>query len=39
MTVAMSSTKRARHTLTVLRRTQGRWQIARDANMLAPVDD
>lgn len=28
--------ERAGHTLTVLRRTGGRWQIARDANLLAP---
>jgi uncharacterized protein (TIGR02246 family) len=31
--------KRAGYTLTVLRRTDGQWQLARDANMLAPVDD
>jgi uncharacterized protein (TIGR02246 family) len=28
---------RAGHTLSVLRKTAGRWQLARDANMLAPV--
>jgi uncharacterized protein (TIGR02246 family) len=29
--------ERAGHTLTVLRREQGRWKLARDANLLAPV--
>lgn len=29
--------KRAGHTLTVLRKESGRWLLARDANMLAPV--
>jgi uncharacterized protein (TIGR02246 family) len=29
--------KRAGHTLSVLRKTAGRWQIARDANLLTPV--
>ncbi len=33
------STRRAGHTLTILRKTQGRWQIARDANLLVPVDN
>lgn len=28
---------RAGHTLTVLNRQQGRWVLARDANLLAPV--
>jgi uncharacterized protein (TIGR02246 family) len=28
---------RAGHTLTVLRKDQGRWRLARDANLLAPV--
>lgn len=28
---------RAGHTLSVLRKVAGRWQLARDANMLAPV--
>jgi uncharacterized protein (TIGR02246 family) len=28
---------RAGHTLTILRRDKGRWVIARDANLLAPV--
>lgn len=28
---------RAGHTLTVLRRQDGRWRLARDANLLAPV--
>ncbi len=31
------TTKRAGHTLSVLRKTGGRWLLARDANMLAPV--
>ncbi|HEU5136869.1 MAG TPA: SgcJ/EcaC family oxidoreductase [Steroidobacteraceae bacterium] len=30
-------TQRAGHTLSVFRKTAGRWQLARDANMLAPV--
>ena len=29
--------KRAGHTLSVLRRTGGRWRLARDANLLTPV--
>jgi uncharacterized protein (TIGR02246 family) len=29
--------ERAGHTLTVLRKDQGRWRLARDANLLAPV--
>lgn len=29
--------ERAGHTLTVLKREQGRWRIARDANLLVPV--
>ncbi len=29
--------ERAGHTLTVLHKEQGRWRLARDANMLAPV--
>lgn len=29
--------ERAGHTLTVLRRDGGRWRLARDANLLAPV--
>jgi uncharacterized protein (TIGR02246 family) len=29
--------ERAGHTLTVLRREAGRWKLARDANLLAPV--
>lgn len=28
---------RAGHTLSVLRKTGGRWQLARDANLLSPV--
>jgi len=31
------SMRRAGHTLTVLRREQGRWRLARDANLLAPA--
>jgi len=31
------STKRAGHTLTVLRREHGRWLLARDANLLMPI--
>ncbi len=30
--------ERAGHTLTVLRRVDGRWLLARDANLLAPVE-
>jgi uncharacterized protein (TIGR02246 family) len=29
--------RRAGHTLSILRKVNGRWQLARDANMLAPV--
>jgi uncharacterized protein (TIGR02246 family) len=29
--------ERAGHTLSVLRKTAGRWQLARDANLLSPV--
>jgi uncharacterized protein (TIGR02246 family) len=29
--------KRAGHTLTILRKQDGRWVLARDANLLAPV--
>ena len=29
--------KRAGHTLSILRKTDGRWQLARDANLLTPV--
>lgn len=29
--------ERAGHTLTVMRRVDGRWLLARDANLLAPV--
>jgi uncharacterized protein (TIGR02246 family) len=32
-----AAVQRAGHTLTVLRREQGRWKLARDANLLAPV--
>ncbi len=31
-------TKRAGHTLSILRKNDGRWQLARDANLLTPVD-
>jgi len=31
--------RRAGHTLTVFRKTGGQWRLARDANLLAPVDD
>jgi uncharacterized protein (TIGR02246 family) len=30
-------TRRAGHTLSVFRKTNGRWQLARDANLLTPV--
>jgi uncharacterized protein (TIGR02246 family) len=30
--------RRAGHTLTVFRKTGGRWRLARDANLLTPVD-
>ena len=30
-------TRRAGHTLTVLRRENGRWLLARDANLLVPI--
>jgi uncharacterized protein (TIGR02246 family) len=30
--------KRAGHTLSVLRKTAGRWHLARDANLLTPVN-
>jgi uncharacterized protein (TIGR02246 family) len=29
--------KRAGHTLTILRKENGRWRLARDANLLTPV--
>jgi uncharacterized protein (TIGR02246 family) len=32
------STKRAGHTLSILRKTDGRWLLARDANLLTPVE-
>jgi uncharacterized protein (TIGR02246 family) len=32
-----SPVRRAGHTLSVLRKSAGGWQLARDANMLAPV--
>jgi uncharacterized protein (TIGR02246 family) len=31
------STTRAGHTLSVLRKERGKWMLARDANLLAPV--
>jgi uncharacterized protein (TIGR02246 family) len=31
-------TKRAGHTLSILRKTGGKWRLARDANLLAPAD-
>lgn len=31
------TTRRTGHTLTVLRKQGGRWQLARDANLLTPV--
>lgn len=31
--------KRAGTTLSVLRKTDGKWQLARDANLLTPVDE
>ena len=31
------ASKHAGHTLTVLRRVDGRWRLARDANLLVPV--
>ncbi len=31
------TTERAGHTLTVLKRVNGKWLLARDANLLAPV--
>lgn len=31
--------ERAGHTLTVLRKDQGRWRLARDANLLMPVPE
>jgi len=32
-----AATKRAGHTLTIFRKEHGRWRLARDANLLAPV--
>ena len=32
-------TKRAGHTLSVLQKVDGRWQLARDANLLTPVEN
>ena len=31
--------KRAGHTLSILRKSAVKWRLARDANMLAPVDE
>lgn len=33
------SVKRAGYTLTILKKHDGKWQLARDANMLVPVPD
>ena len=33
------SMTRAGHTLTILRKLEGKWLLARDANMLAPVSN
>jgi uncharacterized protein (TIGR02246 family) len=33
------STTRAGHTLSVLKKESGKWRLARDANMLAPVSN
>ena len=33
------STTRAGHTLSILRKQNGKWLLARDANMLAPVSE
>jgi uncharacterized protein (TIGR02246 family) len=33
-----ASMTRAGHTLSILRKENGKWLLARDANMLAPVD-
>jgi len=33
-----STTRRAGHTLTVLKKQGGKWLLARDANILAPVE-
>jgi uncharacterized protein (TIGR02246 family) len=30
--------RRAGHTLSVLRKTEGQWRLARDANLLTPVE-
>ena len=32
-----ATVKRAGHTLSVLRKSGGRWRLARDANLLSPV--
>jgi uncharacterized protein (TIGR02246 family) len=34
-----ASSKRAGHTLTILKRENGKWRLARDANMLMPVSN
>jgi uncharacterized protein (TIGR02246 family) len=34
-----ASTRRAGHTLSILRKQNGKWLLARDANMLAPVSN
>ena len=33
------SVKRAGHTLTILKKNEGKWLLTRDANMLVPVSD
>jgi uncharacterized protein (TIGR02246 family) len=35
---AAAPVKRAGHTLSVLQKSDGRWRLARDANLLTPVD-
>lgn len=34
-----SATTRAGHTLTILKKQDGKWVLARDANLLAPVSE
>jgi uncharacterized protein (TIGR02246 family) len=38
VTAANRTTKRAGHTLSLLRKSGGKWLLARDANMLTPVE-
>lgn len=35
---SIDSTTREGYTLTILKKEEGEWRLARDANMLAPVD-